>query len=209
MRLECFGEAASQASSGLIDQTNAFAMKRVSRRQKPEPPQLSVRTCRKVEPSWIGAIDDIEVMISGQDQGPLGKPRMSRQGVQKFRPLRGAARIRHIAGDENHVDGIVRVDAIQQREQPVQALISARTRSAAFDPKAIAFTYNMNIRQVGDPPRPVRARTRRKFTESLEVEAWSHQRRPRQARRRRDKRRRARCCWPRRRKSGREAKQGR
>ena len=167
MRLECFGKTASQASSGLIDQTNAFPMERISRRQEPESPQFSVRTCRKIEPSRIGAVDDIEVMIPGQDQDPLSKPGIGRQGVQQFRPLRGTARIRHIAGDENRVDGIIRVDAIQQREQPVQALISARTRSAAFDPKAIAFTYNMNIRQVSDPPRPVRVRTRRKFTEVL------------------------------------------
>ena len=166
MRLERFGEAASQAASGLIDQANALAMERVSRRQKPEPPQLSVRTCRKIEPSWIGAIDDIEVVISGQDQDPLGKPRIGRQGVQKFRPLRGTARIRHVAGDENRVDGIIRVDAIQQREQPLQAIISTRTRSTALDPKAIAFAHDMNIRQVGDPPRPVRVRTRGKSTKS-------------------------------------------
>ncbi len=101
------------------------------------------------------------------------------------------------------------MDAIQQREQPVQALISARTRSAALDPKAIAFAYNMNIRQVSDAPRPVRRANLQETHQNPEVEAWSRRRRPRPARRRRGRRRRARCCWPGRRKPDREAKQDR
>jgi len=90
--------------------------------------------------------------------------RVGRQRIEKFRPFRGPARIRHVAGDDDGVDGIFRMDRVQQRKQPVESLISARTCPAALDPKAIALADNVNIRQVGDAPRPVSARTSRKIT---------------------------------------------
>jgi hypothetical protein len=84
MRLQRLGEAASQAASGLINQTNAFTLQRVNSRQKPKSAQSSVRTCRKIEARWIGTVDDIEVMIAWQNQNPLSKPRKGRQGVEQF-----------------------------------------------------------------------------------------------------------------------------
>jgi hypothetical protein len=65
MRFQRLGEAASQTSSGPIDQTNALAMENVDSRQKPKSAQLSVRTCRKIEAGWIGTVADIKVMIAG------------------------------------------------------------------------------------------------------------------------------------------------
>ena len=65
MRFQRLGEAASQTSSGLIDQTNSFTMESVNRRQEAKSAQLSVRTCRKIEAGWIGTVDDIKVMIAG------------------------------------------------------------------------------------------------------------------------------------------------
>ena len=101
----------ARQSAGLIDQTNALAMKRVGRRQEPEPPQRSVRACREIEAGRIGAIDDVEVVVSRQNENPLGKPGIGRHRVEKFRPFRRTARIRHVAGDDNGVDGIFRMDA--------------------------------------------------------------------------------------------------
>jgi hypothetical protein len=84
MRLQRLRQAASQTASGLIDQEDAFAMEGLGGRQKPKPAQFSIRTCRKIESSRIGAIDDIEVVIPRQNQDPLRKPRIDRQGVEQF-----------------------------------------------------------------------------------------------------------------------------
>jgi hypothetical protein len=78
-------------------------------------------------------------MISRQDQKPLCEPRIIRQGTEKLRPLSGAAGIGHIAGDENCVQRVVLVHRLQQLKQPIQALIAARARSPAFNPKSIPF----------------------------------------------------------------------
>ena len=63
------------------------------------------------------------------------------------------------------VERIVLVNDIQEVEQPAKALISARTRPAAFDAKAVAFAYNVDVRYMGDAPWPDRLRRRRKFAE--------------------------------------------
>ena len=158
MRPQRLGEAASYSASGLINQANALAVKSIDARQEAKPAQLSVRAHRKIESGRIGAVDDIEIVIAGQHQNALRKPRIGRNGLQQLRPFRRASSICYVAGDENGVERIIRMDDIQQLKHSVQSPVSARAGSAAFDSKTVALAYDMNIRQVSDAPRAARDR---------------------------------------------------
>ena len=48
------------------------------------------------------------------------------------------------------------MDDIQQLKHSFKPPVSARAGSAAFDSKAVALAYDMNIRQVSDAPRAAR-----------------------------------------------------
>ena len=74
------------------------------------------RARRQLEPGRIGAVDDIHVMVAGKDQHALGQSGMSRDGVHELGPLCGPAGIRHVAGDQDEVQGLLSVEGLQPVE---------------------------------------------------------------------------------------------
>ena len=77
------------------------------------------------------------------------------QDVLKLRPLRGKAGVGNIPRDQDGIERLLRVDFIEPRQRPYQAIIAARARPAAFDAKSVSSTHHVDVRQVGDTPNAI------------------------------------------------------
>jgi hypothetical protein len=64
-----------------------------------------------------------------------------------------------------------RVERVQLREHPPQAVVTARPRSAALDAKAVALAHHMKIRQMSHAPC---ATCMRAGVEAMEIAGLGH-----------------------------------
>ena len=104
MSVERDRQALANAPRGTIHHANTVALDEVGRRQEPQPAQTPVGTGRKIKPCGICAIDDVEIVIAGQDQNAFRQLWMRLQRVEQLRPLSGTACICQIARDQDDVD---------------------------------------------------------------------------------------------------------
>ncbi len=77
---------------------------------------------------------------------------MMRHGVEECGPFAGAAGVGHVAGDEDVIEWIDRVNGGEMRQDPIEPAIAARARSSAFDAKAILFADHVQVRQMRHAP---------------------------------------------------------
>ena len=87
--------------------------------KRPDLTQAPVGACRQIHARRIGAVDDVEVVIAGQDQHALGKARVRFEDLEKLHPLGGDASIGHVASDQDGVEPVFGVDRFELREQPL------------------------------------------------------------------------------------------
>src|SRR5262245_9499600 len=127
MRLERGRKRGTHTSARAIYHAHAPALDGPHRRQHPQLAQPLVRTFRQVEARWIGAVDDVEVVVAGNDQHAFGEARMTRDGVQELGPLARPARIGHVAAHHDGVERVARMQHLASRiagQKPVSAIAS-------------------------------------------------------------------------------------
>ena len=129
------------------------------------------RARRQFEPGRIGAVDDIHVMVSGKDQDALGETGVSRDGVEEFGPFRGSSRIRHIARDQNEIQGLIVVEGFQPIEDPTHSLVALRPCPSAFDPEPVPLPDHVKVGKMCNAPC---ARPGRDLVESHEIGRPAH-----------------------------------
>ena len=125
MRLQRGGERCPQASRCAIHNPHALALNDSHGREDPQLPQPLVRAGRQIEARRIGAIDDIEVVVAGNDQHSFDETGMTQDSAQEFGPLARATGVGHVPAQHDGVERIARVHKVQLREQPRQALVAA------------------------------------------------------------------------------------
>jgi hypothetical protein len=121
----------------------------------------------KIEAGGIGAVDDVDIVVSGQDQHAFSKNGICGDDVEKLGPFGGEPRVGHVAADEDEVEWLGRVQGRQPLHRADKAVISARSRSSAFDAKAVALADDMDVGEMRDPPDASGVRW---HIESLEIE---------------------------------------
>ena len=110
------------------------------------------RAERQIETRRVGAIDDIDVVIAGQDERPLGEVGMRRQNVEEFGPFGRAPGVGHVPGDEDEVQRAGGVRGLESAHDPFEALVAARAAPSALDAKAVALADDMDVGEMSDPP---------------------------------------------------------
>ena len=125
------------------------------------------RAERQIETGRIGAIDDIDVVVAGQNEHPCGEFGMRADDVEKLGPFGRCSRIRHVAADEDEVKRLFGVQGGKPGKSLFEPIVAARTAAPALDAKPVAFADDMNIGEMRDPPD---ARARWRGVEGLEVE---------------------------------------
>ena len=71
---------------------------------------------------------------------------MLRYGVEEGGPFAGAAGVGHVAGDENVIEWIDRMNGGKMRQHPIEPAIAARARPSAFDAEAVWFADHVQVR---------------------------------------------------------------
>ena len=135
-----------------VEDTDALALDRGHRGERPHLPQPLAGARRQFQPGRIGAVDDVHVVIAGQDEGPLGQRGMARQRVEELGPFGRPAGIGHVAGDQDEVERVLRMDLAEPIENLGEPLIAAWAGTAALDPEAVALADDMDVGEMGDAP---------------------------------------------------------
>ena len=153
MRRQRVGRASRRAARAPGRRRAPASLHGGHRRQRAHLAQPLVGAGRQIEPRRVGAIDDVDVVVARQHQHP---PRRAPDGgasaSRNSAHSRRAARIGHVAGDEDDVERPLRVDVVQPRQHPAQPLVAARTGPPALDAKAVALADDVEVRQVRDAP---------------------------------------------------------
>ena len=144
-----------------------FALDGRDGRERAHLAQSLDRAERQIEPRRIGAVDDIDVVVAGQNEHPPNEFGMRPDDVEKFGPFGRCSRVRHVAADEHEVERLFGVQGGKSEKCLFEPLVAARAAASAFDAKSVAFADDMNIREMRDPPD---ARARRRGVEGLEIE---------------------------------------
>ena len=103
-------------SACAIYHAHALALDDCHGRQHPQLPQLLVRAGREIEARRIGAIDDVQVVVAGNNQHSLGEAGMTQDGIEEFGPLARATGIGHVAAHHDGVERVTRMQRFQLRE---------------------------------------------------------------------------------------------
>ena len=124
----------------------------VDRGQGAKLAQQGCRAGRKLQARGVGAVDDVDVVVAGQDQSALGQARMPLQGRQELGPFPRAARVRLIARDENEVERLLGMHRVEPGQHSRQPLIAAWTGPAALQAEAVAFAHHVDVGKVRHAP---------------------------------------------------------
>jgi hypothetical protein len=84
-------------------------------------------------------------VIARKDEHALGQHRMQFHRVEELRPFGRNAGVGHVAGDQDHIHRALLMNLFDAVEDPRETVIAARPAAAAFDPKSIALTDQMNV----------------------------------------------------------------
>src|SRR4029077_15016901 len=122
-------------------------------------------------PRWIGAIDDIYVVIAGQHDHARGESRIARRRFKEFGPFRRAAGIGHIAADEHEIERMCGMDGREAGYDTIEAFVAARTSTSALDAKAVSLTDDVKVRKMSHAPGSAAGR---RGIEGSEVERLVH-----------------------------------
>ena len=71
---------------------------------------------------------------------------MMRYRVEEGGPFAGAAGVGHVAGDENVIEWIDRMNGGEMRQHPIEPAIAARAGPSAFDAEAVLFADHVQVR---------------------------------------------------------------
>src|SRR5712672_217581 len=77
---------------------------------------------------------------------------MPQHGVEEFGPLCRAAGVGHVAADKQEVERTKGMNSCEVLQEPIKALVAARTATSAFDTKTISLADHMKIRKMHDAP---------------------------------------------------------
>src|SRR5215468_5079697 len=138
-------EGARELSGAPLDHTHAVSLYGSDRREGPHLPQPLADAEWKIEPGWIGAIDDIQVMVPGNHEHARGENRMPCQDVQEFPPFGRETGIGQIAADEQDVERVSAMDGLEARHEALHSIVAARPTTSALDAKTVSFTDNVEV----------------------------------------------------------------
>ena len=162
-RFERDGERGSGCFALETGDARASALDRGDRRQRAHLAQRLDRAERQIEPRRVGPIDDVDIVVAGQNERAPGEVRMSLDDVEKFGPFGGNSRIRHVAADEHEVERLRGVQGREPLHRADEPPVATRPGATAFDAKAVALADDVDIGEMRDPP-DSRARTGRRRT---------------------------------------------
>ena len=91
-------------------------------------------------------------MIAGDNRRSLGQSRMARQRRKEFGPFGRTAGIGDIAGDQDMIERLLRMNGRKPFKNPRKPVVAAWPRPPAFDAKAILLADDMDIGQMRDTP---------------------------------------------------------
>src|SRR5262245_6526568 len=145
MRRQRLIERLSESPGVAGDDAHAIALRSCNRRKRPHLPQPLADTERKIEPSRIGAVDDVQVVIAGKQDHACDETRVLLDRVEKFGPFRREAGIGHVAADEHEVERFGGMDGRDARHNSREAIVATWASATAFDTKTISFADLMNV----------------------------------------------------------------
>ena len=146
-----------------------LALQRVDRKQRAKLSQPLVGTSRQVQAGRIGPVDDVDVVVARHHQDPLGEPRIRAQRIVEFGPFGGAAGIRHVAGDEDEIDGFGPVDGIEPGQDALEPLVALWPGATAFNAESVSFAHHMQVREMRYPKAPAGWRRRCELADVVRV----------------------------------------
>src|SRR5262249_49990345 len=92
--------------------------------------------------------------------------RMTCEIVEKLRPFGANPGVGHVAGEEDAVELLPRMDRVKLPQKALESLIAARAQSPALEPESVALPDYMNVGQMSNAPTPRFGRGRLKRRES-------------------------------------------
>ena len=167
------GERIAKLSRRPVDDPNPVALHGGDRRQGAHLAETLAWAGGKLEAGRVGAVDDVEIVVAGKEQGPFGQPRMPGQRRKELGPLCRPSRIGSVPGDEDQIERPLGVDCVELGEQRFEPLIPAGSGPAALDAKTVPFPNDVDVREMRDPPC---ATCMRAGLETVEIARLGHRR---------------------------------
>jgi hypothetical protein len=155
----------------LVYDADTLTLDRGKRRQGPHLAQPLVGAGRQVEPRRVGPIDDVDVVIARNQQNEIAEGWVVRHSIEEFSPFARSSGVRHIAGNQYHIERVARMQMLQLFEYAANPLVAARARPAALESKTVPLAHNVEIRQVRDTPA---AAFPRSFVERFKIARRTH-----------------------------------
>ena len=152
MRVQRVRQGLAQPSVLGVDQPNLRTLQRLEGGEGPDLAQPLLGAAGKFKPRGICAVDDVEIVIAGQEQHELREFRVGLQCVEELRPLARETGVGHVAGNQNEVQRILRVNPSEFGKRAAEPSVALRSGPSAFDPEAVALADNVDVREVCDAP---------------------------------------------------------
>ena len=141
-----------------VHDADAGALHGRRHREHPHLAQALAGARRQFEPGRIGPVDDVDVVVAGQDEATFRELGVPPKRIEEFGPFRRTAGIGHVAADQQRVQRLGRMNLRQSREHHGQPVVAARAGAAALDAEAVALSDHMDVGEMRDAPAPRRLR---------------------------------------------------
>ena len=136
-----------------VHDANARALHRGQRRDRAHLTQPLLRARRQIEPSGIGAVDDVQVVVAGQRDDQRREARKCVERIEQLGPFGGRARVGQVARDHDRVERLAPVQLVETLQRLDERLVAARPGASAAESKAVALADDVDVREVRDAPR--------------------------------------------------------
>ena len=164
MRRQRARQRVAEPTRGQIHDAHSVSVYRSHGREHAHLAQAQAGAKWKIEASGVGPIDDAEVVIARQQQGPPCQLRMPGKRRKELGPFRRPPGIGDVACYEDKVERLPGMDGVEPGQYTCQPFVAARAGPSALDAEAVALADHVQVRQVRDAPssaarlRPVECR---------------------------------------------------
>src|SRR5262245_55270226 len=103
----------SESTARVLDDVDAFALNRIEGHHKSQSPEGVADAPGNVEASRVGAIDDVDVVITRHHQHPGSQIRIAAKQIEELYPFGPRAGVGDIASHEHLIDRRRGVDLLE------------------------------------------------------------------------------------------------